>query len=189
MVKFPRLHATIRPSNTHTNFPIKGGNVMAHFQPNMFLTNECKFLNLQIISPVSQTMQLETGTLWTFWLSVHGTPCWQRSVNFLKKPQKQVGKFLLLIKILGARGCGDILAAITDEILSGETNSKTAYVTTFWCCKIHHQGLQEHSVAGFHFFAKLSSYCFLHFLGHRINKPQLTSPTANMLADPSSRAV
>ena len=119
--------------------------------------------NRLINSSVSQSMQLRdrpvlTRKLWTFRLSVHRTPCWRRSVNFLKKPQKQVGRFLLLIKILGARGCGDILAAITDEILTGGTNSKTAYVTTSRSCKICHQGLDEHSAAGFHFVTILSSY-------------------------------
>ena len=159
MAKFPQLDAIIRPSNTHTWFLTKGGYSLVHFQPNLSLTLECKFLTppnnfFSFANNTTRDRPVETRTLWSFRLSVHGTPCWQRSVNFLKKPQKQVGKFLLLIKILGARGCGDILDTITDEILRGETNSKTAYVTIFWSCKIHRQGLQEHSVAGFHFVTK-----------------------------------
>lgn len=49
-----------------------------------------------------------------------------RSVNFLKKPQKQVWNFVLLIKKPGAVGCGDISAAETDEVLRGAANSKAA---------------------------------------------------------------
>ena len=170
MTRFAHLDANIRPPNTHIRFPTKGGYSLAHFHPNILLIHERKFLISPInvfsfVNNATRERLVEARTLWTFRLSVHGTSCWRRSVCFLKKPQKQVGKFLLLIKILGARGCGDILTAITDEILRGGTNSKTAYVTTFWSCKIHHQGLQEHSVAGFHFVTKLSSYCFLNLFG------------------------
>ena len=140
------------------------------FNPIYYLHMSAKFLIssnnfFSFANNATRDRPVQTRTLLTFRLSVHRTPCWRRSVNFLKNPQKQVGKFLLLIKILGARGCGDILAAITDEILTGETNSKTAYVTTFWSCKIRHQCLHEHYAAGFHLVTILSSYCFHHLFG------------------------